>query len=135
MIIPEYKLEDFQEIIDLLEMDVDNKLHTAYINHDGIPRLFLRGATVSTEYENELMLRLNYIKKELVVARIGFVNQRVGHGTRLLNILTKFAKENGYEKIILEAVSTEKMSSFAKKHGFKVFIDYPYQSFWEKSLI
>ena len=135
MMMPDYKLEDFQEIIDLFEMDVANKLDTAYIDDSGIPRLFLRGATVSTEDANELMLRLNYIKKELVIARIGFVHQRVGHGTRLLNMLTDFAKENGYEKIVLEAVSTEKMSSFAKKHGFKVFIDCPPQSFWEKSLI
>ena len=55
---------------------------------------------------HEVMLRLFYNsrRKKLVVARISFVNQRQGYGTRLFEIMNEFGKKHGYQTLIVSAL-------------------------------
>ncbi|HDX8903690.1 TPA: hypothetical protein RQN97_001659 [Klebsiella michiganensis] len=52
-----------------------------------------------------------------MIARIGFENQRNGHGTSLLKVLTKVAKKYGYNYIAIESVNSNS-KAFALNFGF-----------------
>lgn len=68
---------------------------------------------------NELMIRVNNYSKELTIARISVQKQRNGVATKTLNFLKQYARENGFEKIIIESAFTEEIKSFASKNRFK----------------
>lgn len=57
-------------------------------------------------------------RETLVIARIGFKQQRKGHGRNLLRLLTALAPEMGYKHIAIESAN-ENSSAFGKRFGFK----------------
>lgn len=57
-------------------------------------------------------------KKYIVVARIGFKNEKNGHGTALLKELCNFGEKFGYEYSQIECPN-KNCQAFMKKLGFK----------------
>jgi len=53
----------------------------------------------------------------LIIANIGFTDQRVGNGTSLLHFLVTQSKVLNFKKIGIE-MTNDAAESFAKKHGF-----------------
>lgn len=53
----------------------------------------------------------------LIIARLGFSKERIGHGTHFLRFLTEIARKYGLNHIGIECANT-KSSAFAKKLGF-----------------
>jgi hypothetical protein len=56
-------------------------------------------------------------ENQLVIARIGFKEQKKGHGTKLLKFLSEIIQSHGIESIILECVN-ENSYNFGIKMGF-----------------
>lgn len=56
--------------------------------------------------------------KSIVVARIGFDQQRSGHGTNLLKLLVRIAKLNNYQSIGIESVN-QNSKAFALTFDFE----------------
>ena len=53
----------------------------------------------------------------LIIARLGFSKERIGHGTHFLNFLTGIARKYDFKHIGIECANS-KSSAFAKKLGF-----------------
>lgn len=53
----------------------------------------------------------------LVIARLGFSKERIGHGTHFLQFLTGVALKYGFRYIGIE-YANDKSGAFAKKFGF-----------------
>lgn len=53
----------------------------------------------------------------LIIARLGFSKERIGHGTHFLRFLTEVARKYSFNHIGIECANT-KSSTFAKKLGF-----------------
>ncbi|WP_280746390.1 MULTISPECIES: GNAT family N-acetyltransferase [unclassified Parabacteroides] len=53
----------------------------------------------------------------LIIARIGFQKERIGHGSHFVRFLAEIAIKYGFKYIGIESTN-EKSSSFAKKLGF-----------------
>jgi len=53
----------------------------------------------------------------LIIARIGFREERIGHGTHFVHFLTKIAVKYGFKHIGIESTN-EKSKEFAEKLGF-----------------
>lgn len=53
----------------------------------------------------------------LIIARLGFSKERIGHGTHFLRFLTGIALKYGFRYIGIECANT-KSGAFAKKLGF-----------------
>ena len=53
----------------------------------------------------------------LIIARIGFNQERIGHGTAFIRFLTEIAIKYGFNHIGMESTN-EKSSSLAEKLGF-----------------
>lgn len=122
----EAKMEDFQKMIDIFEEDLGAPL--TFKNID-MHRLFLNGQKENGE-TNELMLRINPLMNKVVIARINFVHERAGYGTRLLEVIKEYAKDNNFEIIQVESVLSESMQSFLIKHGFELATPYDYEMNW-----
>lgn len=123
------QIEDFKDVIELFEKDCGEPVES-YISFN---RLFVYGNG------NELMLRINKHTSSLVIARVLFVNQRVGYGTLLLERLEKVARKYGLSKMYVESVLTEEMINFLKKHGFENVesgfrVDGIYYSDWVRNI-
>lgn len=57
-------------------------------------------------------------RETLVLARIGFKDERKGHGRRLLKLITGLASEIGYKHIAIECAN-ENSSAFGKRFGLQ----------------
>ena len=57
-------------------------------------------------------------RETLVIARIGFKNERKGHGRSLLTFVTDLAPEIGYKHIAIECAN-ENSSAFGKRFGLQ----------------
>ena len=73
----------------------------------------------------DLYLRIRRIKSRfppdcLIIARLSFSKERIGHGTHFLSFLTGVARKYGFNYIGIECAN-DKSGAFAKKLGF-VFI-------------
>ena len=53
----------------------------------------------------------------LIIARIGFKKERIGHGSHFIRFLAEIALKYGYKHIGIESTN-EKSRSFAEKFGF-----------------
>ena len=53
----------------------------------------------------------------LIIARIGFKKERIGHGSHLIRFLAEITIKYGFKHIGLESTN-EKSSAFAEKLGF-----------------
>ncbi|PLS19271.1 hypothetical protein CVD28_02335 [Bacillus sp. M6-12] len=123
------KNSEFGEMITIFEEDAGQSL---YLSKLDMQRLFLKGC--NEEDENELLLRLNTYLKQLVVARINFIHQRQGFGERLLDLLMKYGKEQGYKRIMFECVLSEPLKKFLTKHGFRLASSEPFEMNWIKEM-
>ena len=70
----------------------------------------------------DLYLRIRRVKSLfppdcLIIARIGFSMERIGHGTHFVRFLSEIAVKYGFTHIGIESTN-EKSSSFAEKLGF-----------------
>lgn len=71
----------------------------------------------------DLYLRIRRIKSLfppdcLIIARISFKKERIGHGSHFVRFLAEIALKYGYKHIGIESTN-EKSCSFAQKLGFK----------------
>lgn len=123
------KQSEFSEIIALFEEDCDSKLFASRLD---MQRLILSG--IKDEEENELLLRLNTFRKQLVIARIQFIHHRQGFGERLLDLLIKYGKEHDYRQIVFECVLSEPLKKFLSKHGFCLASSEPFEMNWIKEI-
>ncbi|NUU34752.1 hypothetical protein [Pseudomonas sp. C2B4] len=57
-------------------------------------------------------------RETLVIARIGFKDERKGHGRRLLTLMTELAPELGYKHIAIECAN-ENSSAFGRRFGLQ----------------
>lgn len=113
---------EFLPIVDLFSNDCKDSLYKVQISNS---RLFINGG--SGENINELMLRFG--DRRLVVARIEFVNKRVGNMEKLYEKLKGIQKYYSLQPIEMEACETEEMQAWCKKHGF---IEKEFNCFVEK---
>ena len=70
----------------------------------------------------DLYLRIRKVESRfppdcLIIARLGFIKERIGHGTHFLRLLTGVARKYGFNYIGIECANI-KSSAFAKKLGF-----------------
>lgn len=79
---------------------------------------------VASERNKDIDLYLRLRRKEsqfppdcLIIARIGFSKERIGHGTDFIRFLTEIAVKYGFKHIGIESTN-EKSSSLAEKLGF-----------------
>ncbi|TFD96307.1 GNAT family N-acetyltransferase [Dysgonomonas capnocytophagoides] len=104
-----------QEIDNYLMERFKYRLSLVYLTPDNI---------VTTRRNSRIDLYLRIRKVEsifppdcLIIARISFRKELVGHGTHFVHFLTEIAVKYGFKYIGLETTN-EKSSSFAQKLGF-----------------
>lgn len=70
----------------------------------------------------DLYLRIRKLESRfppdcLIIARLSFSKERIGHGTHFIRFLTEIARKYGFNYIGIECAN-DKSSTFAKKLGF-----------------
>lgn len=68
--------------------------------------------------------RYMHLTDAIVIARMGFLRPRCGHGTALLRLLTQVGLDQGYHVIVLEACNAN-ATAFGQKFGFEPIADEP----------
>jgi AraC-like DNA-binding protein len=63
-------------------------------------------------------IKTGWPRETLVIARIGFKEERKGHGRRLLKLITGLSPEIGYKHIAIESAN-ENSSAFGKRFGLQ----------------
>lgn len=99
-----YLMERFKYRISLVYLTPDNIITT---RRNSRIDLFLRIRRVESLFPPDC----------LILARLGFSKERVGHGTHFVRFLSEIALKYGFKYIGLESVN-EKSRSFAEKFGF-----------------
>jgi len=87
--------------------------------------VYLTFDNVITTHRNsriDLYLRIRKVESLfppdcLIIARISFQKERIGHGTHFVQFLSKIALKYGFKHIGIESVN-EKSRAFAEKLGF-----------------
>lgn len=102
--IDRYLMERFKYRKSLVRLTVDNVIATRRNSHID---LYLRIRKVESLFLPDC----------LIIARLGFCKERIGHGTHFLRFLTRIALKYGFRYIGIECANT-KSGAFAKKLGF-----------------
>ena len=102
--IERYLMERFKYRKSLVWLTVDNILAT---QRNSRVDLYLRSTKVESRFPLDC----------LIIARLGFSKERIGHGTHFLRFLTEVARKYGFNYIGIECANI-KSSAFAKKLGF-----------------
>lgn len=102
--IDRYLMERFKYRKSLVRLTVDNVIAT---RRNSRVDLYLRIRRSESRFPPDC----------LIIARLGFSKERIGHGTHLLRFLTEVARKYGFNHIGIECTNT-KSSTFAKKLGF-----------------
>lgn len=102
--IDRYLMERFKYRISLVRLTMDNIIAT---HRNSRVDLYLRIRKVESRFPPDC----------LIIARLGFSKERIGHGTHFLNFLTGIARKYGFTHIGIECANS-KSSAFAKKSGF-----------------
>lgn len=108
--------EEIQKEIDIYLMErVRYRLSLVYLTPDNI-------ITTRRNSRIDLYLRIRRVESLfppdcLIIARIGFKKERIGHGTHFIRFLAEIALKYGFKYIGIESTN-EKSQSFAKKLGF-----------------
>lgn len=108
--------EEIREVIDIYLMKrFGYSRSLVYLTPDNI---------VTTRRNSRIDLYLRIRKVEsffppdcLIIARIGFRKERIGHGSHFVRFLAEIALKHGYKHIGIESTN-EKSASFARKLGF-----------------
>jgi len=109
--------EEIREAIDIYLMKrFKYRRPLVYLTPDNI---------ITTRRNSRINLYLRIRRKEslfppdcLILARIGFKKERVGHGSHFARFLAETALKYGYRYIGIESTN-DKSSSFARKLGFQ----------------
>ena len=106
-----------------LRTDIDRYLMVRFKYHKSLVRLTVDNI-ISTRRNSRIDLYLRIRKVEsrfppdcLIIARLGFSKERIGHGTHFVRFLTGTARKYGFDHIGIECANN-KGSAFAKKLGF-----------------
>lgn len=102
-------INEFKQLIEIMEKDNNNKKVTAVIKYQN---LYIQGD------ECELMIRFHKSFGQLIIARMTVNNKRQGTGTKILDFLIEYAKDNGYNKLVAETVLSERLRRFLGKFNF-----------------
>ncbi len=102
--IDRYLMKRFKYRRSLLYLTVDNVIATRRNSRIG---LYLRIRKIQSLFPPDC----------LIIARLGFSKERIGHGTDFLQFLTGVALKYGFRYIGIECANT-KSGAFAKKVGF-----------------
>lgn len=103
----------FFELVVLIAQDCNDNIIDIHMIRN---RLFISGYSESLEEESEIMLRIGYKKRGLMLASVQFAHRRQGYMTKLYQILQRIANRYGYERIIIESVFSPEMKSWCKKN-------------------
>lgn len=99
-----YLMERFKYRKSLVYLSVDNVITT---RRNSRIDLYLRIRRVESRFPPDC----------LIIARLGFSKERVGHGTHFIKFLTTVARRYSFNHIGIEYANA-KSSAFAKKLGF-----------------
>lgn len=99
-----YLMERFKYRKSLVCLTVDNIITT---RRNSRVDLYLRIRRVESRFPPDC----------LIIARLGFNKEQIGHGTHFLNFLTGIARKYDFKHIGIESTNS-KSSAFAKKLGF-----------------
>lgn len=102
--IDRYLMERFKYCKSLVWLTVDNIITT---RRNSRVDLYLRIRKVESRFPPDC----------LIIARLGFSKERIGHGTHFLNFLTEVARKYSFNHIGIECAN-DKSSALAKKLGF-----------------
>lgn len=102
--IDRYLMERFKYRKSLVYLTVDNVIDT---RRNSRVDLYLRIRRIESKFPPD----------SLIIARLSFSKERIGHGTHLLRFLTEVARKHGFNHIGIECAN-DKSSAFAKKLGF-----------------
>ncbi|KAA6309806.1 hypothetical protein EZS27_038772 [termite gut metagenome] len=108
--------EEIREALDIYLMErFRYHLSLVYLTPDNI---------LTTQRNSRIDFYLRIRRKEslfppdcLIIARIGFHKERLGHGTHFVRFLAEIAIKYGFEYIGIESVN-DKSKAFAEKLGF-----------------
>lgn len=106
-----------------LRADIDHYLMERFKYHKSLVCLTM-DSTISARRNSRVDLYLRIKKAEsrfppncLIIARLGFSKERVGHGTLFVQFLTGTARKYGFDHIGIECTNN-KSSALVKKLGF-----------------
>lgn len=102
--IDRYLMERFKYRKSLVWLTVDNIIVT---RRNSRVDLYLRIRKVESRFPPDC----------LIIARLSFSKERIGHGTHFLSFLTGVARKYGFNYIGIECAN-DKSGAFAKKLGF-----------------
>ena len=102
--IDSYLMERFKYRKSLVCLTVDNIITT---RRNSRIDLYLRIRRIESIFPTDC----------LIIARLGFSKERIGHGTHFLRFLTGVARKYGFNYIGIECTN-DKSGAFAKKLGF-----------------
>ncbi|WP_293674428.1 GNAT family N-acetyltransferase [uncultured Parabacteroides sp.] len=106
-----------------LRADIDCYLMERFKYRKSLIRLTVDNIiTIRKNSRVDLYLRIRKVKSKfppdcLIIARLSFTKERVGHGTHFIRFLTKVARKYGFYHIGIECANA-KSGAFAKKLGF-----------------
>ena len=106
-----------------LRADIDRYLMERLKYRKSLVRLTVDNVITSRRNSRiDLYLRIRKVKSLfppdcLIIARLGFSKERIGHGTHFLRFLTGLALKYGFRYIGIECANI-KSGAFAKKLGF-----------------
>lgn len=106
-----------------LRAEIDHYLMERFRYRKSLVRLTV-DSIVTTRRNSRVDLYLRIRRGEsrfprdcLIIARLGFSKERIGHGTHFIRFLTGIARKYGFNHIGIECANL-KSSTFAKKLGF-----------------
>ena len=102
--IDRYLMERFKYRKSLLRLTVDNVIAT---RRNSRVDLYLRIRKIESKFPPDC----------LIIARLSFSKERIGHGTHFIRFLTGVARKYGFNYIGIECANL-KSSTFTKKLGF-----------------
>ena len=102
--IDHYLMERFKYRKSLVRLTVDNIVTT---RRNSRVNLYLRIRRIESRFPPDC----------LIIARLSFSKERIGHGTHFIRFLTEVARKYSFNHIGIECANT-KSSAFAKKLGF-----------------
>lgn len=105
--------EDFDDLMDIMSKGDENKVSLEW--NPTFNTLWFK----SDDGETELYLKCSYLGY-LVISRIAFVHKRKGIGTKVLEYLKGYAKEQGLLGIEVESTITPEINNFCVKNDFKM---------------
>lgn len=106
-----------------LRADIDRYLMERFKYHKSLVYLTIDNViTIRRNSRIDLYLRIRKVESLfpadcLVIARLGFCKERIGHGTHFLKFLIEVARRYGFNHIGIECAN-DKSSALAKKLGF-----------------